>query len=209
MRKTIYLTVISALLAGPVFAADKPAADEIVEFDDGRFDWSGLYAGFSVGYAYVEDDDPAFPIAPGVTIPLHSEGEDGTLGAFVGYSFQQDDWVFGAEYEYVDLDLQFVADAPINAPIPVFVEDAHILRARAGYVFNDSVQVYGFGGAARTQINIGLDDWTPAVGAGVDFALAENVVVGGQYTYSWFDGYDNTGIEGSLDYLSVRVGLRF
>lgn len=208
MGTRLSLTIAALVSANSAFAADLNE-DPVIKFDEGRFDGGGLYAGISIGYMYAEDDDPAFPIGVGVTIPLHSEGENSTIGGFVGYTFEQDGFVYGAEYEYADFDMQFVGGAPINGPIPVFIEDAHILRARLGYAINESVEVYGFAGAMYTRINIGLEDWSPAVGAGIDFMLTENVFVGGQYTYSWFEDYDTTLIDGSLDYLSVRVGYKF
>ena len=207
MRKLFSLTVATFLVANSAMAADVSEPEVIGDFDTGRMDWSGIYVGASIGYVYAEDDDPAFPIGPGLTIPLHSEGENSTTGGFIGIAFQQDQFVYGAEYEYVDLDTQFIGDG--IGPIPVFIEDAHILRGRIGYALNDRVQIYGSGGAMRTRVNIGLDDWTPVVGGGVDLVLHENVFVGAQYTYSWYDGYDTAPIEGTFDYISARVGLKF
>ncbi|MEM9279297.1 MAG: hypothetical protein AAGA76_12045 [Pseudomonadota bacterium] len=206
MRTKFSTAILSAFLACPAFAAD--LTDPLVtDFDTGRFDWSGIYIGGTVGYVFAEDDDPAFPVAPGVTIPLVSEGENNTSGAFIGLAIQQDQFVFGAEYEYVDLDTQFIGEG--IGPIPVFIEDGHFLRARLGYALGDATQVYGFGGALYTRVNIGIEDWTPIVGGGIDFVLDEKVIVGAQYTYSWYDGYDGTPIEGTFDYFSARVGLKF
>lgn len=208
MRKISSLTIALIFSTASAFAADVPETDDVIEFDNSRFDWTGVYAGLSIGYIYVEDDDAAFPVAPGVTIPLHSEGENNTFGAFVGYTYHDEtDWVYGAEYEYIDLDTQFIGDG--IGPLPIFLEDAHAIRARMGYAFNDQIQAYGFAGAMHTSINIGLSDWTPIVGAGVDFNIDENIFVGGQYTHSWFEGYDGQLIDGRFDYFSFRVGFKF
>ncbi|MEM9333154.1 MAG: outer membrane beta-barrel protein [Pseudomonadota bacterium] len=207
MRTTLSITIATLLLVSPAIAADVVESDQVVEFDTGRFDWSGIYVGGTIGYVYAYDDDPAFPIAPGVIIPLESEGENNTAGGFVGYAYQDGDFVYGAEYEYVDLDTQFIGQGV--GPIPVFIEDAHALRARIGYAWGESTQLYGFGGAMYTRVNIGLEDWTPIVGGGIDYALTDNLIVGGQYTYSWYDGYDGTPIEGTFDYFAARVAIKF
>lgn len=200
------LSLAGFAMTGGAYAADLEEAPEVQEFDINQ-PWEGVYVGASIGHVYIEDDDEAFPIAPGVTIPLHSTGEESTVGAFIGVNFQNGQFVYGAEYEYVDIDMQFIGDG--IGPIPVFVEDAHILRAKAGYALTDKVLAYVHAGVMHTRLNVGLDDWTPLVGVGVDFKLDDNVVVGAQYTHSWFEDYGGNPIDGHLDIYSARFSYLF
>ncbi len=201
--------VVAGFLAGatPAVAADYKIieAPEIGPSEAG-FSWTGFYFGGSLGAAHLEDDDPAFPILPGVTIPLHSEGDHDTWGVHAGYMYQYGNWVIGGEYEYAKLDVQFIGDG--IGPLPIFVEDSHALRARLGAAL-DRVQPYGLAGATYATTNIGLEDWTWTVGGGIDVAVTANILVGFQYNYNWYDEFDGSPIQGHENYVTARISYKF
>jgi outer membrane immunogenic protein len=202
MRAVTLPALAFLLAAGAAQAAD---------FDNERFSmsgfsWTGAYVGGSYTAAKVEDQDPAFPIGNGVTIPLRSEGTNDNWGVHVGYLHQLGLFVVGAEYEYNNLDIQFIGDG--IGPIPVFVEEAHTLRARAG-VAVDRFLFYGDAGYTHTSVNIGLADWTPSLGAGIDYAVTNNIVAGFHYDHSWYDEFDGMPISGTMDRISFRLGIKF
>lgn len=199
------------LLAGVFLALATPQgmAAEVVEapdFDSGRFSWSGFYMGVSVGHGKAEDDDEAFPIAPGITIELHSEGEDWTKGFHAGYQHQMGSFVVGAEWEYQNIDIQFEGDG--IGPIPVYIEDSHTLRLRGGIAL-DRAHFYVSGGMQYTTTNVDLADWAYTVGAGMEYALTDNVVAGVQYDHSWFEDFDGRPIDGTYNRFSARFGVKF
>lgn len=195
--------VFLALAAPQGFAAD---VMEEQNFDSGRFSWTGFYMGVSVGHAKAEDDDEAFPIAPGITIPLHSEGTDWTKGIHAGFQYQSGSFVVGAEWEYQDIDIQYVGEG--IGPIPVFIEDSHTLRVRGGIAL-DRAHFYVSGGLQYTTTNVDLNDWAYTVGAGMEYAMTDNVVAGIQYDHSWFDEFDGRPISGTYDRFTARVGIKF
>ena len=204
INKIIAFTAL-AISATPALAAD--VIDREME-QINRSSWDGWYIGGSIGTAKAKDHDEAFPIAPGFTIPLTSEGENTSRGFHAGYMHQFGSLVVGAEYEYVDLDIQFIGQG--LGPLPVYLEDSHLLKGRLGYAMG-SAMAYVTGGMAYTRTNeaVGLKDWTPMVGAGVSLAVTDNIIIGGEYTHSYFDEFDGQAISGHLDNLSFRVSFKF
>jgi len=174
--------------------------------DPASINWTGLYAGVSAGGANVEDDDDAFPIAPGFTIPLHSEGDGLTQGFHLGYMHQFGSFVIGAEYEYTDIDIQYSGEG--IGPIPVFVEDSHSIRLRGGIAFN-RLHVYAHGGMTFVNTNVELSDWVNTAGVGAELALTNNIIIGVQYDHSWFEEFDDRPISGTMDRRSARISFKF
>lgn len=203
MRAPVLSIITSCLFASSAMAADMNTP---AEFDKSRFDWTGFFVGSSYGSAKIEDDDPAFPVAPGVTIPLHSQGDGMTWGIHFGYQFQQDMFVLGAEFEYMAIDMQFHGDG--IGPIPVYVTDSYSGKLRAGIALNRT-HMYGTFGQQYTNTNIGLNDFAHTAGVGIEHAINDHLVAGFQYDHAWYDGFDGRPIEGTFDRFSGRVGLKF
>ncbi len=202
MYKLIALNIALLLVSSPAVAAD---VDNSFAPSEG-FSWTGLYLGGSIGWAKTVDDDAAFPIAPPVTIQLHSEGTDDNLGFHIGYNYQMGNFVVGAEYEYTELNLQFVGDG--LGPLPIFIEDSHQLKARFGYAFGN-ILPYATVGQTHAAPNIGPKDWTNMIGIGLDVAIKDNILLGVAYDKSWYDTFDGLPIEGTLDKYSLRLGYKF
>ena len=204
--KNAYLALAMLIAAGQTAVAAE--SDNMELRGSIGYDWTGLYVGASTGYARTEDDDAAFPVAPAVTIQLHSEGENNNFGFHIGYMHQMDNWVVGAEYEYTDLDIQYIGDG--IGPIPVFLEDAHMIKGRVGYAF-DWLLAYGTAGFTYAQTNdaVGLEDWTPMIGAGLAVGVTENLILGAEVTHSFFDDFDGRPIEGFLNNYTARASWKF
>lgn len=195
MRKAL------ACFAFLVAAGSASAADfdiiEAPEIDAARFGWTGAYLGVSGGYGWLNDVDRSF------VPPFADEGDDWVFGAHVGYLHQFGSFVVGAEVEYSYLDIRFE-----RAPITIYAEDAVALKLRGGYDFGDFL-VSAHGGAVYATTNILLQDWGWTLGANIDYALTENIVVGAQYTHFDFTEFDGTLIDARLDMLTARIGYKF
>lgn len=194
---------IAALLA---LAGAAAAADDIpvISADDvspERFGWDGAYVGVTAGYGWLKDVDYAF------TPPLRSSGEDWIFGGHAGYLHSFNNFVVGAEVEAVNLDIQFEG-------LPVWASEAYTAKLRGGYAW-DKVLVTGHVGGSwvvtRSSIPLydGLADWAWTYGAGIDYAVTDNVILGASYSHMTSDKYDGTQIYADIDTLTVRLGYKF
>ena len=195
-----------ALAAAPAFAADviesiptPPVAIEV------PFTWTGAYVGGQVGYLGASDDD-----ADGIEIIGVDDDDDGEIdviggdidgdgfigGIHAGYNYQfGSGLVLGAyadiDFASVDVDIDGVADdvADVN----------YVARgmAKVGYGVGRAL-VYGQAGVAFVDIDLDgtdddLDSTGYALGAGVDYALTDNVILGADYLYHNFSVFDDAG----------------
>jgi outer membrane immunogenic protein len=187
--------VFSLLLTSGAAEASDLQSRMYGEPDSASFDWSGPYAGGSIGYGWLRDIDYAF------TPPLRSSGEDVIFGIHFGYLHQFGAFVFGAEGELTKLNINFEG-------FPIDAEDSAAAKVRGGFAI-DRFLFTGHGGAVHAGTNIGLADWGLLVGAGIDYAIADNIVAGVSYDHMWFEGFDGTLIDAQLDLLKARVSVKF
>ena len=184
------LTLASAgfltALAAPAFAAD-PTVD--LPMTAPGFDWTGYYAGLQAGYGWGQSDITGTDGGPFSVTP---DINGGFVGGHVAGLWQFDQAVIGAE---ADLNYASINGTAEAGPGNVFGTDIKwfgSVNAKAGYAM-DRVLVYGIGGIAfagietsqaagaafaSTRTSVG---WT--VGAGVDYALTDQFVLGAQYRY--------------------------
>ena len=185
-RLTLASAGFLALLSGATQAADLGVD---LPMTAPGFDWTGFYAGAQAGYGWGKsdisgNDGSPFSFSPNI--------DGGFVGGHIAGLWQFDQAVIGAEAE-----LNYAAiDGTTNAgPGNVFGTDVKwfgSVNAKAGYAI-DRVLVYGIGGVAfagtetsqaagtafsQTRTSTG---WT--LGAGVDYAFSDHVVVGAQYRY--------------------------
>lgn len=206
MRIHSGIMILALAACGPAFGADLELRDTIPqEKFHSAFSWTGFYAGVSLGSSNIEDHDG--------TVNLDLSGRNDPAGVFIGYTQQVGDFVIGAEYEYLNLDMQFIIDA-FNLPSGIYVEDSHSVMARMGIAM-DRLQVYGTAGMTKVTVdsptvpNFPVSDWKPIVGAGVDYAVTDHVILGARYTYAWYEDFDGRPYTGNLEHYSVRLGVKF
>jgi Opacity protein and related surface antigens len=164
-------------------------------------DWAGAYGGLSLSH-----------VSGGITenygVPLLTPDFDstGALGLFVGYNWQQGNFVYGGELTYTHFDTPYTGYS-------IRQEHALELRARAGYAF-DSTLVYGFVGAARSTIASGLpvsySQNGYSFGVGVQTFVSDHVFVGLEAARRSVDfGGGGIGVRTAIDTISLRVGYQF
>jgi outer membrane immunogenic protein len=198
-------------LAADMAVAEPPMETPIVETAAGVYDWGGFYVGANAGYAWTNLDS-------GGPAPSIDQNADGfALGAFAGYNFFNDGWVYGVE---ADVKHDFNNDRFVSGGTNYEAETnwGGSVRARLGYAF-DRTLVYATGGWAFTNAELTDRDagvrekdtvhgWT--VGAGVEQAFTETVAGRLEYRYTDYgdsDIFNAAGRSGDLDSHSLMLGV--
>jgi len=201
MKHLLAALMATTALAGTAVAADLPSrayAPAVVA--PIAYTWSGLYVGINAGYGW-GDTKRRFDTAGHYNL-LAGDGfrrdVDGWLvGGHLGYNFQINNFVLGLEgsIAWSDIDKR-------NAVSPYFpatdrwtskVNWLASITPRVGVAF-DRALIYVKGGVAfgevSDRVNDGVDfvsakntrtGWT--LGAGVEYAITNNVVFGVEYNY--------------------------
>lgn len=206
MRSTVLALVVlgasaaAAHAGGPVVVDPDP--QPVVAQPTAAHDWSGFYAGLSYGRSSGDlDFDPA---------PSQSLDSGKARGVHLGYQWQTNALVYGAELSYLDLKDNFVtgfACCEVTRTVDI--------KGRLGYAANRAL-FYGVLGYSLSNYDEGLGDWDPkgaAYGLGVDFAATDRLTVGLEYLSRDLSGDNPDGspqsVEIDLDTFSLRVGFSF
>lgn len=226
MKKLLLASVaLAALSAAPAFAADAIIEEPMLPVG---FSWTGAYIGVQGGYAWGSSHMEFANVTS-------NPDPDGFLGGvYVGYNYQLgNNIVLG-----VDADIAWTG---IDGSDPVFaggvvvpgqrieadVDWTAAIRGRVGYAV-DRFLPYIAGGVAFADVNhqgfiapaVGVGEqsdtytgWT--IGAGLEYAFTDNLIVRGEYRYTDFGSEDYAAIPGfsahSLDLSThdVRIGLSY
>ena len=219
-RLTLASAAFLTALAVPAFAAD--AVAELPMTEPG-FDWAGYYAGLQGGYGWGQSDITG---TEGTPFAVSPDLGGGFIGGHVAGLWQFDQAVIGAEAELNYSAIDGTQDAGAGNSFGTDIKWLGSVNAKAGYAM-DRLLVYGIGGVAFAGIETSQDaataftgtrtnvGWT--VGAGVDYAMTNNIVVGAQYRYYDFgaehydvpDDFQDRDQKLDLNEFSVRFSYRF
>ncbi len=163
------------------------------------FSWTGLYLGVEGGYGWASEDytDNFFG-------PVSHSPQGGIFGGVLGYRYQIGQLVLGVEGTGAWADIN---DNVSNGVFSDTLKARSIYTAtgQAGVAFNQAL-LYAKGGWAGASIRNDLsgpgliagDSQSPSgwtVGAGIDYAVWQNVVLGIEYDHMDF-GYAGYNIGG-------------
>jgi outer membrane immunogenic protein len=240
--------VSSLVAAGTASAADMAVKARPVVAAP-VYDWSGIYIGGSVGW---EQDHFNWAFAPPVPAGVNQfyglTASGGNAGVHGGIQKQWGQFVLGAEVGWIGAwdRTATVAGYGIN---PALNSEARIrdgifeAGARAGLAANNWL-FYGTGGYAGADIDTrGVVIATGAsfapstawhngwyAGAGVEYAFANNFIVGAEYQHVWLDtarhctgtfpatsagclgaagGFNDRDIRADVDMVRVRLSYKF
>lgn len=185
-RSTLASAGFLILLSGPALAADAGAD---LPMTAPGFDWTGYYAGLQAGYGWGSSDISGTEGEPFAASP---DLDGGFVGGHVAGLWQFNQAVIGAraELNYSSVDGSALLD-PGNF-VGTDIKWFGSVNAEAGLAV-DRWLIYGVGGVAFAGIETSQDagpsfaktrtsaGWT--IGAGVDYALSNNMIVGAQYRY--------------------------
>ncbi len=203
LASTVLTMAAAPALAGSVVApTPDPTPVAPIQVQAPVYDWTGPYAGVYGGGLWGEQT--ATP--PGATDTFDFAT---SYGGFAGYNVQSGSIVYGGE-----IAAGFYNGAPTGSPTDEFdyIGDA---KLRLGYAM-DNVLLYGFGGASTAHYSDpgAPDDWQlwgANFGAGVEFGVSENVVIGGEYIGRYLTGEDSggTSYDNWLHGAQARISIRF
>lgn len=236
------IAALVMLAAGSASAADLPMEAPPVVAVPG-FSWTGAYVGGAIGYAFSDLKARNRNALGGDLFSVTEDVDSVTGSAFVGYNHQFDSIVVGAEADISIGDFggktrgacpaagAFTFSCKANA------DDLFgTIRGRVGFAF-DRFLVFGTGGLAigsevdfrRTSPFGAPFDFTKkesgtrygyTLGAGVDHAVTDNIIVRGEYQYVDFGteklnlsntigGTQSVRIEQDLHLLRAGVAYKF
>jgi outer membrane immunogenic protein len=227
IRKTFLLAVAVAALTSGALAADLPFRQPPPIYVPPLFTWTGLYLGAQIGYAW-GTNNTSLPTVPAFT---GSNLSGVTGGVHVGYNYQVNQIVIGIEGEGNGTSFSKSAFEPITGTIintSILIEGS--IRGRIGVAW-DRVLLYATGGVALADVHnsyfggIATSPYSSSdivnsrvgwiAGAGVEYAMINNLSVRAEYRYADLGHQTNsvmlTGIPATnhLTENAVRVGVSY
>lgn len=202
-------TIASTAFAAVLLASAAQAADVAAP---AGYDWTGFYLGANAGIAWNNSSIDDTIYTTGVRLNEFENNVSGsqtafTAGGLLGYNYQMDRIVFGAEADLNYLGFgannnqaYTIGNYDVTAKASFDADWFGTIRARLGYAF-DNMLIYGTGGVAYGHLNadgkITLDDggtattwkgsanttnWGWTVGGGAEYGI-DNWSIGLEYLY--------------------------
>lgn len=157
-------------------------------------DWTGFYAGGSLGYGDVSGD-----------ITIGDDVDGLTYGAHAGYDYDLGNFVVGGEFEISGAD---ISDESLTTALDV--DSVTRLKVRAGYDAGAFLP-YATAGYAMLSTSGFIDDSDDGYfyGVGMDYKLRDNIRIGGELLQHEFDDYAGNGIDVEATTVSARMAFEF
>ncbi len=167
-----------------------------------QFSWTGFYVG---GHAGVLQNNSRWTDPLGAFVPFSTDGTGFLGGVQIGYRHQIGQIVLGVEADgsFLSLEGKGQCAAAVGSTCRTRADWAGSVRGRVGYAF-DRFHVYATGGLAFAnfkfdQTAVGVQSWGThmrtgwTVGAGAEYALTNNWVLGAEYRYSDYGKKTHSG----------------
>ncbi|MEN5300068.1 outer membrane protein [Brucella sp. TWI559] len=223
-KKFAGASLFAIMTASAAHAADAITSQEPVPMAS-VFSWGGAYVGGEIGWGWAKSKVSAWDFADS-SENLNSNGFLG--GVYAGYNFDMgNNVILGLEGNFNYNDLKKSNDYAFKNTLSYTtksqLEWSGALRARAGYAI-DRFMPYIAGGLAFGNIKTSYADsardfsnsktktgWT--IGAGVDYAATNNVILRLEYRYTDFgkDNFDfgDTAMRNSVKTNDIRIGVAY
>jgi outer membrane immunogenic protein len=213
-------------ISGAASAADIPAAAPVYTkapaIVQAAYDWSGFYIGINGGGATGRINWNA----DGFGDEGSHNVSGGTVGGQIGYRWQTpSSWVFGLEAQgnWADFEGSNASQQFPGQTNQTRIDSFGLFTGQIGYAWNRTL-VYVKGGAAVTDNKytaistlpplIGVDTanetrWGATVGAGIEYAVAQNWSLGFEYDHLFMGNRDVNSATGFLiaDHVTEDVDL--
>jgi outer membrane immunogenic protein len=222
VKSILLASTILAAFSGSAFAADSIAtAPE-------SYEWSGFYVGAQLGYGWGNvDSHDALISDPSFSDWADSWKSDGVIGGIhAGYNQAFNSIVLGVEADIEASGASGSVDSTFAGNIKTSIDVQGSLRARLGYAMGPAL-LYATGGLAVAHFDTKYEEgattdsssntkagWT--LGAGVEYAFAQNWTTRVEYRYSDFGTFtDNPATDSGFLYptdvttQSVRFGVSY
>ncbi len=202
----------AADLGHPVTSAPQPYPTSIAAY---AFTWTGAYVGANIGGDIANLSLPDY-VGSGKSTAF-------TGGLQAGYLWQVNQIVYGLEadvdYGWNKRSNTFTATDDYSQKDTI--DWSTSVRGRLGYAF-DRLLVYGTGGVTFANTKTRLTDTTAStsvssegmragwtLGAGLEYAVTNNVSIRGEYLYTDYGHYNVVGQRHSLNTDTFRVGVNY
>jgi len=193
-------------LSGAAMAADLPrrataAAPYVAPVP--VFTWTGFYAGVNAGYGWGSQK--------GSADAAYGSLDGAQIGGTAGYNYQMGQIVLGMEG-----DMDWSNAKSTNGANVSKLNSVATARGRIGYAV-DRVLLFTTGGYAggaveRTLGAASASDWHNgyALGAGMEYAITNNVSAKAEYLYTDLSSKTDTGISrAGMTQNTVRMGVNY
>ena len=217
MNKFALIAIAGVLSSTAVSAADLGTAHQpsaVVHSTTSAFNWSGFYVGANAGYGFGRAQ-----LSGNVVLDQDIKGVLG--GVQAGYNYDFGGFVLGVEGDFQFADLKYTET--VGGTTSTFSVDRFgTVRARAGVavdrflpfvtggvaIANGKVRAENAGGVVLdvNQTSVG---WT--LGAGLEYAVTDNVTVKAEYLYTDFGKatFAGTNVDFAAKSNIVRAGVNF
>lgn len=228
LATTFAVAVATIGAATSASAADLGGMKDGPRYDPGPgyyrpFSWTGFYVGVQTGYVWGNADHGFADTA----LPGSSDPNGWIGGGHAGYNWQSGRFVFGVEGDieggdvggsftragssYGAVDMSWQGSLRARAGI---ASDRTLFYMTAGWAFADADftgQSFATAGAC-CGYSKSIDGWT--LGAGIEYAVTNNVTLRGEYRYTDFGtvkGNIGSGVSMPVDFDShaLRLGASF
>ena len=183
------LPAISALAADLETLPPPPVAN----LRAAQYDWTGVYAGGWIGLACLDGRGALVDNTAGNTFNNGGCGFKG--GGLIGYNYQMDHIVVGAEAD-LGTSTDLVRNTQPTADFRFNMNYIATVRGRAGYAMDDTLFYLTAGGAyAQGELNgivaaipshLKADQFGWSVGAGMEHAVSDRLRLRMEYLYTQF-----------------------
>lgn len=190
MKQLVIATALTAMgtavLAGsaspppvkPVVASAPPPVADL------GGDWTGGYAGLSLGNADISGD---------------VSGDDFTYGIHGGYNYDFGQFVVGGELELDGMDVNLGGGASVDRVAR--------LKLKGGYDLGRTL-IYVTAGLAEVDTTVGSETGGFG-GIGANYMVNDQFYVGGEILEHDFNDIAGSGLDADATTISIRGGLRF
>ena len=187
------VAILALMPVAQVMAADVPQPP-VVQLRPAQYDWTGVYAGGWVGLACLDGRGGLHDNSPPAAD--WSNGGCGFKGgALMGYNYQIDQFVLGAEAD-LGTSTDLVRNTLPGADFRFNMNYLATLRGRAGWAMDDTLFYLTAGGAyAQGELNgivfgkpnhLKADQFGWTVGAGMEHAVSDHFRLRMEYLYTQF-----------------------
>ncbi|AWC24212.1 Adhesin/invasin protein PagN [Aminobacter sp. MSH1] len=217
--------ILATAVAMLAISTTANAADNVVfEQSAAAYNWSGVYVGAQVGHGWGRSE---YMATNGAFANPDPDGFFG--GGYVGYNTQfNSGLVLGVEADFAFSQIDGTGVFPLS---PEFTTDADVnwsaaVRARLGYAYDRFLPYIAAGltiadydhnlvdtGIQIDSFNDTYSGWT--IGAGVEYAVTDNLILRGEYRYSDFGSARFPGTPAAVEHdvdlktNDLRLGIAY
>lgn len=203
-------------------------AQDLKEAPGTLYNWTSVYVGLHGGYSSADLDWRSnYPYGSAANRPTGFDVGAGIWGTQIGYMVQRGNWVFGGELSLSDgFDTDIKRDVDLWSGMAVGTMSARMSylvtsSSRVGYSWGN-VLGYVKAGTAGAMIALTTDDNVPSpvftsasrhwytgwvLGAGMEYQIAPNLMLGVEYNYVTLDGKVSMDIVGASSTYRSRIDL--